>query len=202
MMHRSIHVLSAFLLLLAVPAITACRSADRDKHAGGGATWSAETNASTTIILVRHAEKFKDPADPRNSNPPLSPEGHARAQQLAQLLGDACVDTVFTSDLDRTKQTAAPLIEQAAARRLQVSTRTYPATSTPASIARLVKDVGPGHTILVVGHSNHVPGILKELGGWQIPEMGEDEFDRIYVATVRTDGSATLIFAGYPRPKQ
>ncbi|WP_352924625.1 phosphoglycerate mutase family protein [Mesorhizobium sp. M0698] len=57
----------------------------------------------TTVFLVRHAEKADNSADP-----PLSPDGAARAQTLAHTLVDAGIDAVFVTNFVRAKQTGAP----------------------------------------------------------------------------------------------
>src|ERR1700730_2492531 len=57
-----------------------------------------------TIFLVRHAEKVSEAYDSL-----LSEQGHRRAECLADSLADAHIEQIFTSDLQRTQQTAAPL---------------------------------------------------------------------------------------------
>ena len=59
---------------------------------------------SSVIYLVRHAER----ADDHPTDPTLSPEGEARATELARLLADAPLTRVFSTDLRRTMSTAAP----------------------------------------------------------------------------------------------
>jgi broad specificity phosphatase PhoE len=60
-----------------------------------------------TIYLVRHADKVSDETDA-----PLSDAGHRRAECLANTLADAQIQQIFTSDLQRTQQTTAPLAEK------------------------------------------------------------------------------------------
>src|SRR3984893_14106335 len=72
-------------------------------------TFAAETHAQNmrTIFLVRHADKVSDDTDA-----PLSEAGRRRADCLANTLADAQIQQIFTSDLQRTQQTAAPLAEK------------------------------------------------------------------------------------------
>jgi broad specificity phosphatase PhoE len=56
---------------------------------------------ATTVLLVRHADR-------QGSDDALSPEGTARAEALAQVIGKSGVGAIFTSDAARTQQTAAP----------------------------------------------------------------------------------------------
>ena len=48
---------------------------------------------NTTVLLVRHAEK----ADVAGADPPLSPAGEARAQNLIAVAGDAGVSVMAGS---------------------------------------------------------------------------------------------------------
>src|SRR5437773_8048647 len=60
----------------------------------------------TTVIVVRHAEKNIEPANP---DPDLSPAGQARAQELARMFGDAGVNAIYATQFKRTQQTVKPL---------------------------------------------------------------------------------------------
>lgn len=59
---------------------------------------------TTTIILVRHAERDE------GLDPPLNAEGLVRAEALADELADAGVTAVFYPDFIRNRQTAEPLV--------------------------------------------------------------------------------------------
>lgn len=74
-------------------------------------------DGSTDILLVRHGESA--PADPDrpfdlvdgHGDPPLHDAGVAQAQQVAERLRDEEIGAVYTSNLQRTKQTAEPLCQ-------------------------------------------------------------------------------------------
>ena len=71
--------------------------------------WAWFTANSTTIVVIRHAEK-----DTANvADPALSPAGEARAALLARLFGNAQgpgrLDAIYVSDTLRSRMTAAPL---------------------------------------------------------------------------------------------
>ena len=72
------------------------------------------------------------------------------------MLKDAGITAIFATQYKRTQQTAAPL-----AAALGVTVVTIPSADT----ARLVAKVkaAPGN-VLVVGHSNTVPDVIKGLG--------------------------------------
>jgi len=58
--------------------------------------------STTTIYLVRHAEKQK------GSDPMLTEAGEERALKLLSILKDQGVDAVYSTPYNRTKSTAAP----------------------------------------------------------------------------------------------
>src|SRR5215212_4100843 len=62
----------------------------------------------TTVILVRHAEKKIEPANP---DPDLAPEGVARAQEIARIFGNAGINAIYATHYKRTQQTVKPLAD-------------------------------------------------------------------------------------------
>jgi broad specificity phosphatase PhoE len=65
----------------------------------------------TRLILIRHGEtdwnvegRWQGHADV-----PLNPRGHRQAEEIARTLSGTRLDALYTSDLERTLQTAAPL---------------------------------------------------------------------------------------------
>jgi len=140
------------------------------------------------VFLVRHAEKVDASKDPE-----LSAAGSERAALLAEMLRDAKIDHIHSTDFIRTRDTAAPA---AAARGLQVET--YDPKDLPALVARL-RATGGRH--LVVGHSNTTPQMVALLGGEPGPEIDEaGEFDRLYVVALGADGAAISLLLHYGAP--
>ncbi|GAA4491618.1 phosphoglycerate mutase family protein [Rhodococcus olei] len=136
----------------------------------------------TTVLLTRHADIDLPAVSP---DPELNAVGIERAEALAHAVGAARVDAVFTSSFLRTKQTAAPL-----ATRIRVQPRQVPP---PAKFARQVRAGALGEVVLVVGHSNTVPEMIAELGAAPTPpEIGEREFDNLFVVSVTTDGAQVV----------
>ncbi len=75
--------------------------------------WAFYNAATTTVVfLVRPAEKTPGAID----DPPLSPEGEARAERLAHMFGDETgagrLAGIYESEDRRAQQTAAPLVER------------------------------------------------------------------------------------------
>jgi broad specificity phosphatase PhoE len=124
----------------------------------------------TTLLLVRHAERAA-------GQDALTAAGLARAAELAHVGERAGVAAVYHSDTVRTRDTAQPL-----AKALGLVAIERPATA----IASLVSEIlarHRGETVLVVGHGNTVPQIIGEAGGPALPNIGEDEFDNLFVLT-------------------
>ncbi|MBL0126844.1 MAG: histidine phosphatase family protein [Flavobacteriales bacterium] len=146
----------------------------------------------TTIYVVRHAEKL-DPADP---DTPLSPEGEARARDLASTLARAGVQRIYATTRLRTQQTVAPLAQQ----RNLVPVILEPA-ATEELVARIKAD-DRGMVVVVAGHNNTVPVIVQGLSGVVVDGIPEDRFDRLFKVTIAPDGKATMeeLRYGVPTP--
>jgi len=126
------------------------------------------------VILVRHGEKAAAPKE----NPPLSPAGEARAQALLETLRDAGLTTIITTDQQRTRMTAAPLLAA-----LHLKEQIVPRTEKPEYDARaigaLVRKLGG--TVLVVSHQLTIPRIIDALGGPAVPTVCDSEFSHLYI---------------------
>jgi phosphohistidine phosphatase SixA len=125
-----------------------------------------------TIFLVRHADKVSDDTDA-----PLSDAGRRRAECLANTLADAHIQLIFTSDLQRTQQTAAPL-----ATRLKLKPVAIP-LSRPDKLIEAIRSDKEANT-LVVWHDATLPKILRALGAPEISPIGHTEYDRFFVLTL------------------
>jgi broad specificity phosphatase PhoE len=153
--------------------------------------------ADQVIFFVRHAEKAPSPppapAQPSHSmlgdDPPLSPAGEQRAAKLAATLAHSGITAIYTTEFKRTRQTAAPL---AAALKL---TPVMSAAKDPAPlVAALKKAQG---AVLVVGHSNTVPDLMRQLGVSEPVTIGDDDYDNLFVVVRNAAGKATLIRLKY-----
>ena len=157
--------------------------------------WFFESQATTTVIFVRHAEKAIDPA----GNPGLSAAGRARADELARQLVDADViagvDAIYATPYRRTEETAQPT---AAALGLPITS--YPATNTLTIMDEIVRE-HKGEIILVVGHSDTVPELIGNMGASKkVPAIAEDEFDNIYIVSIPWFGKTKTIRLRYGAP--
>jgi broad specificity phosphatase PhoE len=134
--------------------------------------------AQPTIFLVRHAERADTApgASPTMAaDPDLSDAGRARAASLATVLKDAKITAIYATEFKRTQQTAAPL-----AKALGLTVTIVTSKSVPELIDRLKKSKG---NVLVVGHSNTVPDIIKALGVTTPVTIGDGDFDNLFLVT-------------------
>ena len=136
---------------------------------------------TTTVLLVRHAEKVDNSADAA-----LSDAGMARAHSLIEATKAHDIAAVYTTQFQRTRQTAAHL---ASARK--ITPIALDASLTPADVAQRIK-THTGRTVLVVGHSNTVPAIIRALGGPDIGMIPDAEYDNLYVVRIAADGTVKL----------
>lgn len=143
----------------------------------------------TTVILVRHAEKL---ADTMPEDVALSETGVARATELARVLRGTPIDAIYTTQWLRTRQTAAPVAKALGLQpRVVASGQTY-----AAELAKKIRAEHAGQTVLVVGHSNSTPNLLRELGIATPPSIPESQYDDLFICTLAA-GSAKVVALRY-----
>jgi broad specificity phosphatase PhoE len=123
--------------------------------------------AESTIFIVRHAEKADATKDPD-----LSDAGRARAEALAKTLRDANITEIYATEFKRTQQTAAPL-----AKALGITVTILPAKDNAALIAKLRASTG---NMLVVGHGDTIPDLIKAFGISDPINIGENDYDNLF----------------------
>lgn len=132
------------------------------------------------IYLVRHGEKQLTDKDPA-----LNAAGVVRANNLATTLERAGIRTIFSTPTLRTRQTAEPL-----ARRSGLEVQTYDAT-TPKALVEKVKSLNGA--VLVVGHSNTLPELVRLFGGVPGTDIADNEYDRLYQLNAGPCGAVTTV---------
>jgi broad specificity phosphatase PhoE len=157
--------------------------------AGAPAARLAAQAAPVTVFVVRHAEKGPD-----NPDPALTEAGSARARALAHALGDAGVTAVFVTEFRRTQETAAPL-----AARLGLAPERLDGRDVAGLVAR-IRALPAGARAVVVSHSNLVPVIVERLTGVPVDPLTDDDYDRLYVATVPASGPGTVLYLHFGTP--
>jgi broad specificity phosphatase PhoE len=139
----------------------------------------------SAIYLVRHGEKAAVGQDPE-----LTPQGQARAQNIVAILRRAGITAIFSTPTVRTQQTAAPLAQQ-----LGLTVQLYDPRLPKALVEKVRTASG---AVLVVGHSNTLPELVKLFGGAPGSDILDDEFDRLYQLLPGADGQVKTILLGTP----
>lgn len=160
-----------------------------------GLAWFFESQATTTLVFVRHAEKAATPAD----NPGLTVAGTQRALTLQRTLADidvvASLDAVYTSPYRRTIDTARPIAREAG---LELST--FDVNDLNNAVVDIVRN-HKGKIVLIVGHSNTIAPMIAELGGSKkLPPIADSEYDNLYIVTIPWFGKVKTLRLKYGAP--
>ncbi|MDH5824120.1 phosphoglycerate mutase family protein [Luteimonas sp. RD2P54] len=170
--------MTALLLLF----LAACSGGAPERRA------TAPEPIETTFIVVRHAEKSAE--DPRD--PSLDASGGRRASALAAQLAERPLSAIYASTTRRARQTAAPTAE-----RQGLEIRQYDPARPVSELATVLHTRHAGGTVLVVGHSNTVPGIVAALCACQVAPLDEDDYGDLYEVRIGADGGAELRHLDY-----
>lgn len=150
-----------------------------------------EAVAQRAVYLVRHAEKQDDS---------LTTTGQAQAQKLARLLEKSGITTVYTSQFERTKLTAAPLVTRLATQGITAKTEVLPlgqdllhTPNDPAllkayaeSVTNKLRSESAQEIVLFVGHDITVPAIIKAFGYPSDITIQPTEFDHLFLVIPRS----------------
>lgn len=138
--------------------------------------WSIAAAQTTTVWIVRHAEK--DTAFATRANPDLNAMGKQRAIDLAAYLKKETIAFIYSTDTKRTRQTGehftAPI-------------EIY----NPRSLAEVTTQLlekAKGKTVLLIGHSNTVLETIEALGGQRpVKALTDDDYDYIFKVDVNSN---------------
>ena len=147
---------------------------------------TAPARAQKAVLLVRHAEKVDESDDPL-----LSAAGKARARALARHLRTAGVKAIYVTQYKRTGLTAAPLAASAGLEPIVIRS-----DARQELVDRIRKD-HPNDVVLVVGHSDSVPEVLRLLGHPEPVTIGAAEYDNLFVAIPNKGGPPTVLRLRY-----
>lgn len=175
---------SLFALFLFLAACGSLFSASAQQPAA-----LAPARTQATLIFVRHAEKAGPTGDV-----PLTEAGRVRAIALAHVLRDANISTIFTTNLQRTQQTAAPI-----ANALNLKPVVLPVEDVAGLTAKLAA-LPAGSTALVVNHNPFVLRLATAFGATSMPDMAEHEYDRMLILTPGAEGKSVLLTLRYGAP--
>jgi 2,3-bisphosphoglycerate-dependent phosphoglycerate mutase len=152
-----------FLLIIFIITLNSCSQS------------SSQKNEVTTYYFIRHAEK--DRTDESNKNPHLTATGNLRAENWRTVFSNINFDMVFSTNFNRTIQTATPTAESK-----DLEIQFY----NPKELFN--KDFQlktKGKTVLVVGHSNTTPEFVnKVLGTEKYHDIDDNNNSNLYIITV------------------
>lgn len=139
---------------------------------------------TSTFYFIRHAEK--DRSSEENNDPKLIEAGILRAAKWSLVLQNVKFDAVYSTDYNRTKQTAQPTAEKNG---LQLT------IYDPSNLdGNAFLEANRGKTVLVVGHSNTTPMFVNAiLGAEKHPEIKDDNNANLYIVTVSSTGEMSDI---------
>jgi|TARA_R100000789_G_scaffold100166_2_gene109021 broad specificity phosphatase PhoE len=145
---------------------------------------SCNSSETTTYYLIRHAEK--DRTDKTDRNPSLNYDGEKRAQKWASYFKDISLDAVYSTNYNRTIQTATPT---AISKNLEIIN--YDPRNMYDSI---FKQNTLGKTVLIVGHSNTTPAFAnKILATEKYKNMDDNDNSSLYIITLKDESKESRI---------
>lgn len=130
------------------------------------------SSCSSTIYIVRHAEKEAQAGSVMSADVPLSAAGHARAEALKEKL-DGKVALVYSTKTQRTMATGMPL-----AKAVGTDVKVYDHRNVALldSLARSKKN------ILLVGHSNTVDDLVNHfMKQSMLQDLAETEYGDLFI---------------------
>ena len=128
-----------------------------------------------SVFIVRHAER----ADAKDDKSLLSRKGKKRAKLLSGVLSGVALKAVYTTEYERTQQTAGPT---AKAKGLIV---TVTDSEKAVELAAELKSKPADTDVLVVGHTDTIPDILKGLGVEPPVAIGDSDYSNLFIVTPR-----------------
>lgn len=161
---------TAFLIFLVAIYTISCVDQKSNKPSE-----SSSPEGKTVFYFIRHAEK--DRSNPENQDPHLNSAGLERAQKWKEELKEVNFDVIYTTDFNRTRETAGPLANH---NDLELSLYDPAIMNDP----NFVKE-NSGKTVLIVGHSNTTPMFVNAiLGEEKYPHMDDDNNADLYIVTI------------------
>lgn len=130
---------------------------------------------ATTLFLVRHAEKAKGGNDPH-----LTEQGSRRAVKLADILEHYGIEKIYSSNYQRTLETAEPLLK-----RKDLVVEIYNPRNLEALKSKILEE-DLGKKILVVGHSNSTPSLANLFSGEnRLKSFDETDYNNLLLVEFR-----------------
>lgn len=128
--------------------------------------------ATTTIYMLRHAEKADNSADPE-----LSKEGIARAESWGNYFKKVPIDYFFATGNKRSSSTISAIMMA----QDKFLCHPYDAGMPLMGLANKYR----GKTLLIVGHSDTIPAAINQLIGKRVyGDIPDNDYGYLYIITV------------------
>lgn len=138
-----------------------------------------ETENSSTYYFIRHAEKNRSNKD--DKDPPLVINGQLRAAKWSLVLDNVKFDAVYSTDYNRTRETAQPAAEK---NNLDITIYNPKELATDSFLKET-----KGKTVLVVGHSNTTPKFVNAIiGEEKYKQIDDTNNGNLYIVTISKSG--------------
>jgi len=139
--------------------------------------------ATTTIYLIRHAEKADNSADPG-----LSEAGKERVQKWVSYFKGKDVEYNYYTPAKRSLDTAIPIATALEFVPNITTNRQFEIYEGSNISLKEIAEKHKGKNMLVVGHSNTIPMIINTmLGKNTYKDIPEDEYGNLYIITITGD---------------
>lgn len=157
----------------------------------------AQPAPQTLVYIVRHGEKASEP----RRDPGLTRAGEARATALAERFADADLTGIVTSNFSRTRATARPLAKAAGIEPVVIRYRPGDFESHGRAVAEEIRMRFAGGSVLIVGHSDTVPWIVRALGGPEMEQLCEaTEYASLFILTLEAGAPTVFEHSSYGKP--
>lgn len=145
-----------------------------------------EHSVVTTYYFIRHAEKQRQ--NPQDRNPHLTFEGYKRADTWAKVFKFIPLNAVYSTDYNRTKETAKPTADSKNLPILVYDPKNIYSESFQFNTK--------GKSVLVVGHSNSTPSFVnKVLGQNEYKQIEDNNNSNLYIVTVIDDTATCTVLS-------
>jgi broad specificity phosphatase PhoE len=135
-------------------------------------------NAQETVFVIRHAEDELTGKIDRG----LRPEGLERAADWATILRPSGLDLVVTTEIQRSRDTGAIIAEALEVPRVEFS------RGASSSIAEFLRESYPEDVVLVVGHSETIPKLLRSFGYADTFPISRSAYGWLFIVTPLESG--------------
>ena len=133
--------------------------------------------AESTYYVVRHAEKMD------GDNPMLTAKGVSRAAHVANMLADAHIKAIYSTQTNRTIMTATGTTVAKG-----VAVQLFSTDDLETFSEQLKSQEG---TFLIVAHSSSTPDLASLLSGTKQPKLEETDFEKLFKVTIK-EGVASI----------